>query len=133
VAASGASERIVMTRSMSNDELCGSLPLHDIFAVHSDYSGPPKAVIEPLLAGLPVVVNRRAGAPVPEFSGDYCVLVENTVEGYLDALRRLVADAPFRERIGRAAYRHAQAHWAPRATESRFAEIYRRFMLKESA
>jgi L-malate glycosyltransferase len=128
----GAADRVVMRRSVPNDELCRILPDHDIFAVHTEYWELSKSVIEPLLTGLPVVINRRIGEPVPELSADICVLVENSVEGYLAAFERLATDGGYRERIGRAAFRHAQANWAPRATEAKFAGLYRRVMATRS-
>ncbi|MCU0842637.1 MAG: hypothetical protein MUC79_13090, partial [Thiobacillaceae bacterium] len=79
-------------------------------------------------AGLPVLLNRRHGEPVPELTEDICVLVPNTVESYLDALRRLTSDDDFRERLGRTAYAHAREHWSPERTEAKFAGIYRRVM-----
>jgi len=79
-----------------------------------------------LLTGMPVVINKRIGAPVPELSDDICLLVSNSVAGYREALERLVADHGYRERLGRSAYAHAQANWSPAATEAKFVGIYRK-------
>jgi glycosyltransferase involved in cell wall biosynthesis len=104
------------------------LPEFDIFATHSEYWEISKSVLEPLLTGLPVVINRRKGAPVPELTDDICFLVANTVESYREALERLTADGDYRERLGRAAYAHAQSNWSPAATEAKFVAIYRRLV-----
>jgi glycosyltransferase involved in cell wall biosynthesis len=125
---SGCRDRVEFVPSMPNDELCRRLPEFDIFATHSEYWEISKSVLEPLLTGLPVVINRRRGAPVPELTDDICLLVDNTAESYRQALERLITDAGFRERLGRSAYAHAQAHWSPAVTEAKFVAIYRRFL-----
>jgi glycosyltransferase involved in cell wall biosynthesis len=121
-------DRVEFFASLPNDELCRKLPDFDIFATHSEYWEIAKSVLEPLLTGLPVVINRRRGTPVPELTDNICLLVPNTVEGYRQALERLIADSDYRERLGRAAYAHAQANWSPAVTEAKFVAIYLRFL-----
>lgn len=125
----GLSSRVTFRRSVANDELCLLLPEFDIFAAHSDYWEISKSVLEPLLTGLPVVLNRRPGEPVPELQGDFVMLVDNTPEGYGQAFERLLADDLFREELGRRAYAHAQALWSPAVTEAKYVEIYRSLLL----
>lgn len=122
----GIMDRAEFFASMPNDELCRRLPGFDIFATHTEYWELSKSVLEPLLTGMPVVINKRIGAPVPELSDDICLLVSNSVAGYREALERLVADHGYRERLGRSAYAHAQANWSPAATEAKFVGIYRK-------
>jgi glycosyltransferase involved in cell wall biosynthesis len=120
-----AGDRVEFVASLPNDELCKRLPEFDIFATHSEYWEISKSVLEPLLTGMPVVINRRLGAPVPELTDDICVLVSNSKESYRHALERLIKDDAHRERLGRAAYAHAQKNWSPAVTEEKFASIYR--------
>jgi glycosyltransferase involved in cell wall biosynthesis len=124
--------RVTFHRAIPNDDLCAQLADYDIFATHNDYWGVPKAVMEPLLAGLPVVMNERVKSAVVELQGDFLLLVENTAEGYYRALRRLIEDDPFREQLGRRAYAHAQELWAPAKAEAKFVEIYKRVMAEAS-
>ena len=124
----GVANRVEFIESMPNDELCRRLPEFDIFATHSEYWELAKSVIEPLLTGLPVVINRRIGKPVPELTEDICCLVPNTVDGYRKALERLMVDDGYRERLGNAAYAHAQANWSPAATEAKFVAIYKKVL-----
>jgi glycosyltransferase involved in cell wall biosynthesis len=65
---------------------------------------------------------------VPELEGDFVMMVENTREAYRDAITRLVEDDALREGLGRRAYAHAQARWAPARTEARYVEVYRRLL-----
>ncbi len=120
--------RITFHRAIPNEDLCRQLPNHDIFAVHTEYWELSKSVLEPLLTGLPVVINRRLGQPVPELRGDFVSMVENSVDGYYHALKRLIEDDNLREQLGRRAYAHANEHWAPAKTEANFAEVYERIM-----
>ena len=130
VAELGVEARVIFRPSVRNDELCADLPNYDIFAIRSDYFELSKSMLEALLIGLPVIINRRPGEPVPELSDKICVLIENTKEAYRTAIQQLVANNARREQLGRAAYAHANAHWAPRKTEAVFADIYRDIMTR---
>ena len=129
---SGAGDRIIFRPAIPNDELCRVLPEYDIFAIHTEHWEISKSVLEALLTGMPTIVNRRIGDPVPELQDDIVLLVENTVEGYRVALQRLISDHPFREQLGRRAYAHAQEHWAPAKTEAKYVEIYKRVIDHET-
>lgn len=121
----GAGDRVVFERSVSNDELCRRLQHVDLFATHSDYFELSKVVLEAFVTGLPVLLNRRRGEPVPELTPEICMLVESSVDGYRAGLERLIAQPELRERLGRAAAARADQQWSPQATEARFAAIYR--------
>lgn len=124
-------DRVKFLPAVPNDQLCELLAESDIFAVHTEYWEISKSVLEAVLTGLPVVINRRLGAPVPEFEeGDFLRLVENTVDDYLLALRHLLEDDEGRAVLGRRAFVHAHAHWSPVITEAKFAGIYRTILAK---
>jgi glycosyltransferase involved in cell wall biosynthesis len=127
-AACGVEDRVLFRPAVPNAELCRSLAGYDIFAVHSEYWEINKSVLEALLTGLPVVLNRRQGLPVPELEGDFMLKVDNTVESYRETLRTLAEDHGARERLGRRAREHAASHWAPAVTEAKYVEIYRQVM-----
>jgi len=124
----GAESRIVFRPVVRNDELCAELPNYDIFAIRSDYFELSKSMLEALLTGLPTVINRRPGEPVPELAPDFCLLIDNTAEAYRAALERLIADDALRERLGRAAFAHANARWSPEKTEAVLVEVYRQLL-----
>lgn len=124
----GVSERVTFIPSMPNNQLCPLLAEADVFVTHSEYWEIAKAVLEPLLTGLPVIINRRRGEPVPELTEDICRLVDNTEDGYWEALRHMLDDHAAREALGRRAWAHAQEHWAPARTEAKFVEVYKRIM-----
>lgn len=121
----GIADRTIFIPSVLNDELCQMLPEYDIFATHTDYWGIPKAVMEPLLTGLPVVVNRRYPEPAPELDGEWVMLVENTKEGYLNALTKLLTNDAFRESLGQRGYDYAWKNFAPDKMEQKVVDLYR--------
>jgi glycosyltransferase involved in cell wall biosynthesis len=121
----GADDRVRFERAVPNVELCRRLADFDLFAGHSDYFELPKAVMEAMLAGLPVMVNRRSGTAVPELSDDVCLLVDPSVNGYTEGLAKIVGDRRDRERLGRAAADRADKLWSPEVSEERFADVYR--------
>jgi glycosyltransferase involved in cell wall biosynthesis len=122
--------RVRFEPAVPNDELCEQLPGFDLFAVHTDYWELNKSVLEGLLTGLPLVINRRVGAPVPELEGaDFVRFVDNSTESYRAAIADLIADDAGREALGRRAFAHAQANWSPAVTEAKVVDIYRRLMV----
>jgi glycosyltransferase involved in cell wall biosynthesis len=133
VAALGVSDRVTFEPAVSNDELCCRLPGYDLFAIHTEYWELSKSLLEALLTGLPAIVNRRRGEPVPELArADIVRFVDNTAASYRDAISELMNDAAAREALGRRAYAHANAHWAPAVTEAKVVGIYRRLMRQPS-
>lgn len=117
-------DRVTFHRAIPNDDLCKMLPDYDIFATQYQSFGIAKAVLEPLITGLPVVMNRRDGLPVTEFEGDWITLVDDTVDGYYTALRNLIDNHDYREKLGRRAYDHSQSQYAPEITERTYVEVY---------
>ena len=125
VAARGWQNIVTFRPAVPNDELCAMLPDFDLFAIHTEYWEISKSLLEALLTGLPCIVNRRIGEPVPELQDDFLRLVDNTTASYQSALAELIADDAAREALGRRAYAHAQANWSPEKTEAKVVGIYR--------
>jgi glycosyltransferase involved in cell wall biosynthesis len=127
----GAAERVIFRPSVDNDELCRMLPGFDLFAVHTEYWEINKSVLEALLTGLPVVINRRRGPPVPEFvENDIVHFVDSSEDGYFAALSHFAASEEARADLGQRALTGARRLWDPAATTETYAEIYRRLMRK---
>ncbi len=92
----------------SRPDVAAVLRTCDIFALPSRWEGLPFAVIEAMMAGLPVVATRVGGLPE---------LVEHGVTGFLvpagdagaleEALRALVTDETLRRRMGAAGRQRA--------------------------
>lgn len=93
--------------------MTGFLPIdqiHDlqqdaaIIACPSVWHDPmPKAVLEALAAGSALLTTRRGG--IPEVAEGRALIVDSPdIQSFADALRRLVADKPYRESLQRAAW-----------------------------
>src|SRR5207245_6626903 len=90
------------------------------------------ALLEALLTGLPVITNRksRIGMKAPEMKDEFMMLVENSKEGFLQALHLLIEDHDLREKLGRRAYAHARELWGPEQAEARYVDLYQRVMAR---
>lgn len=116
--------RVEFWPTRENEALCAELPGHDLFAVHSNYPGIPKAMMEALWLGLPVIVNEDQSAPVPEFEGRWLMRVSNNADGYAHALNALISDEDERRRLGQEARAFAAATFDPRVMEQRMSGLY---------
>jgi glycosyltransferase involved in cell wall biosynthesis len=125
----GTQGKVTFLRAVANDELCEMLSDFDIFAAHCSYSGIPKTVIEALLTGLPVVLNRERGA-TPELDGDWVLTTDNTSHGYREALLALIEKHERRAALGRRGYEYAREHFTPAEVERRVVDLYREVMLR---
>jgi glycosyltransferase involved in cell wall biosynthesis len=84
----------------------------DLFVLPSHREGMPRAIIEAMMTGLPVVATRIRGAREIVADGTTGLLVPVRDEAALaDALARLVNDAPLRQAMGEASLARARAEF----------------------
>lgn len=117
--------KIDFVKSISNDELCYQLTQFDVFAIYTGYPEIPKAVIEPLLAGLPVIINRKHSLPVPELEGDWVYGVESNPEAYKQALEDLINNDSKRAGYGKRGKEYAREKFAPKVMEKQLYVMYK--------
>lgn len=110
--------------SLANEQLCAKLADFDIFAIQTDHQEVPKSLIEAMLVGLPCIIDYKDTRALPELAANV-LMVENTVDGYLNGLSRLIKDNNKREVLGTNAREFAAARWAPEKTEENFVDMYR--------
>jgi glycosyltransferase involved in cell wall biosynthesis len=125
VAALGIGDRVTFHAGLPNDQVLELCSWSDFMVYSSHYYELSKGCIEAALAGLPAILNDRGGDPAAELVGDHFLLVADTRDAYRTAMRRMIDDDAFRERLGRTARAHAVEHWAPERMEQRIVEIYR--------
>jgi len=126
----GVDKRITFIQSMNNGNLCEILPDFDMFISHSDFLEIPKAVLEPLLTGLPVIINKHYPTPVPEYNSHFIHYSENTPESYSESVKKLAEDSEYREMLGKNAYVFSNENWNPVKTEAKYVEMYKEIMDK---
>lgn len=129
----GLSDRVTFRPAVRNAELCRMLRDFDIFTIHTEYFELNKSLLEALLSGLPVVLNRRRGTPVPELAeADITRFVEATPDGYAEAIDDLSRDHAARAALGRRAAKHAWERWDPAKASAAVVDVYRRLERRET-
>lgn len=99
----------------------------DVFVMPSRSEGMPMAMIEAMLAGLPVVASRIGGIPELIPDDQHGLLVPSEDPGALAAaLERVVRDEALRNALGRAGCTRAQELFTSEAMTDRYEELYRR-------
>jgi len=119
-------DKVFFIKSMPNDLLCKTLNEYDLFAVHTEFFEISKSVLEPLLTGLPVIINFRKGEQVMELTSDICYKVENKVSAYKEAIESLISKEELRIKLGECAIQVSSKKWSPTITEKKFVDIYKK-------
>ncbi len=113
----------------ANDWIIRQMPGYDIYIYEYLNRELSKSVIEAMLCGLPVIVNRHEDDPVVEIDeADGLVTVDNSAESYRQALLNLLGDQQLREAVGTKARNHAARHFDPAAMELKTAGLYRKLL-----
>jgi glycosyltransferase involved in cell wall biosynthesis len=98
-------------RVSSRDELAGAYQAVDVCLVTSRQEGGPKAVLEAMATGAPLVSTRVGQAAELVDDGRDGLLADvDDVDALVGAVERIHRDAELRERLRRAARRTAEAH-----------------------
>ncbi|HOE36286.1 MAG TPA: glycosyltransferase [Kiritimatiellia bacterium] len=86
----------------------------------------PRVVMEAMCHGLPVVASRVDGIPEMVVDGETGILVEpENVEGFAEALARLLADPELRHRMGTAGHARAQEIFTIEAYRDAMMNVYK--------
>lgn len=107
-AAQGSRADVRFLGNMPHHELPTILNGWDIFLMTSHYEGHPKALIEAMSCGLPVVASRVPGIQELINEGDDGLLVEPEAHAFRQAIQRLMGDGGLRMRLGKAARQRVQ-------------------------
>jgi glycosyltransferase involved in cell wall biosynthesis len=114
--------------ALPNEQVLAAMRGADIYVFNQISLGISKTIIEAALTGLPIIVNARPMGAKDELSGDWLSRAEDSKDGYLAAMKKLLHDKSERERLGRSAYSYARKFWAPDKLESQVVEVYRKVM-----
>jgi glycosyltransferase involved in cell wall biosynthesis len=98
----------------------------DVFALPSRFEGFPLAVVEAMLAGLPVVAADVGSVREAVVAGESGVLVNpDDAAGLATALQRLLEDEAERARLGRGARKRALERFVADRMAKAYVELYR--------
>jgi glycosyltransferase involved in cell wall biosynthesis len=101
----------------------------DVFVLPSRYEGLPLALVDSMLAGLPVVASRVGSIPEAITDGEQGLLVPPEDPAALAAaLRRVAEDEPLRQRLGSAARSKAVGRFTADAMARRYEQLYERII-----
>ena len=105
------------------------LPAFDLFVLPSRHEGFPLAIVEAMLAGIPVVATDVGAIREAVVDGSTGVLLPpEDVGAIVGAVKRLLADPAERDRLAGAGYSHARERFTDRAMVASYAALYRRLV-----
>ncbi len=112
-----------------HDDIPALLRACDIFALPSHWEGLPLAVIEAMMAGLPVVATSVGGlSELVEHGVTGLLVPAGDVRALREALAGLLADEGLRSRMGHAGQRRALEHFTAERMVRDTLEVYERLM-----
>jgi lipopolysaccharide/colanic/teichoic acid biosynthesis glycosyltransferase len=109
------------------------LAQHQIFVLLSDHEGLPISILEAMRAGMAIVATRLPGIEDMLTHEESAWLVPNSPQAVADALQTLLADAPLRQRLGRAARARYEAQFQPEVMAEPVLAIYQQAPLMHTA
>ena len=106
-------------------EIASALAEAEMLVLPSLQETAPMCLAEAMAAGVPVIATRVGGIPdLVEDETTGILVMPGRTEQLVDALRRMLADAKMRERLGAAAHGKALEHYAPRVVAQKTLEVY---------
>lgn len=101
------------------------LPQFDIFAMPSRSEGFPLAVVEAMLAGLPVVATRVGSVAEAVIDGETGLLIDkDDINGLAAALRKLRDNVELRRRLGQRGQEVAQGNFTVDVMVKRYEQLW---------
>ena len=107
------------------DDIPSLLALSDVYASSSHREGLPLAVLEAMMAGLPVVATSVGDIPTVVTEETGVVVPPHHPELLADALEDLLQNPKKREAMGQAAYRRAMDEYSVEAWMKKHLDLYR--------
>lgn len=125
VAAMGLRDRVRFVGSKSGAEKVALLRESDVYVQPSHHEGLPIAVLEAMAHGVPIVATRVGALPEVIDSDRSGLLVPaRSADELAEAMRRMIADEPFRVGCGVAARETAEARFSLLRLRDDLATIY---------
>jgi glycosyltransferase involved in cell wall biosynthesis len=120
----GLAHALELPGVLPRNEVTRRLAHADVFCLPSTYEGMPLAILEAMSLGLPVVATAVSGNPEAVEHGVCGLLVPaESATALADALSELLTDPDLRQRMGEAARRRVEEHFAIGLVVDRYVEL----------
>jgi len=123
--ARAAGANVTFTGTLPNEDLPRYLAGASVYVLPSDFEGSPKALLEAMACGLPVIGSRVPGTELVVRDGENGLLVERTAPELAAAIRRLLDDRELAQRLGDEARRFVVRRYSQGEIARREAEYLR--------
>jgi glycosyltransferase involved in cell wall biosynthesis len=121
----GLQDHVAFSGYQSQDAVAKALLENDLLVLPSFAEGVPVVLMEAMAAGLPVLTTRIAGVPELVEDGISGILVPpGSVNALADGLRKLLADADLRHRMGQAGRQKVIAEFTASTEAARLATLF---------
>lgn len=101
------------------------LATFDVYVFPSLWEGFPYSIVEAMRAGVPILATRVGGIPEAITDGEEGLLVEpGSSDAIVDALQRLIDDAPLRQSLGKCARRKYENNLSLSKMHLRIGEVF---------
>jgi glycosyltransferase involved in cell wall biosynthesis len=122
----GGMDRVKFYGRLTHDQLSELLPQADIFVMFSRNEGTPRALMEAMVVGLPVITTNAGFCADVVESGRSGIVLGNAPQAEVcDALKSLLADQKLREEMGSAAREQAMQNFDSVILFPRYRELIR--------
>ncbi|MGV0023373.1 glycosyltransferase [Phormidesmis priestleyi] len=119
----GISDRVTLPGWVENPR--NYLPKFDVVALPSRSEGFPLAMVEAMLAAIPVIATRVGSMPEAIIAGETGMLIEkNDIDGLANSLRRLRDDPLLRIQLGQQARKKAVSHFTVEAMTASYERLW---------
>jgi len=117
--------RVSCRQTTSDVETAAAFAAADIYLLPSLFEGTPLTLIEAMMSGLPIVTTATCGMKDVIQDGKHGLLVPiRSHEAIVEAVERLIEDAAYRARLGRAAQAEAQEKYTWERVAAPVREVY---------
>ena len=105
----GLTSRITILEDLTHDEIASILPKHDLYIHYSITEGVPRAIMEAMACGLPVICTNVGHArDLTKHNVNALVIEEPYKPAFISSLKNLVSSQTLREKLGRSASFHVK-------------------------
>lgn len=113
---------------VSNNDLAKGISESGMFVLPSAYEGNPKALLEAMASGLPVIASDIAAHRAIITNGENGLIVPSEVVALQEAIKKVAADSNLAKEIGNKARKYIMTHASAEAVVAAEVSVYERVL-----